>query len=282
MIHKNIQVQSNFHKKPILTDFNFIKNGIKKPVVLFCHGYKGYKDWGAWNLMATEFAKQNIFFAKFSFSHNGGTVKQPIDFPDLKAFGENNFTIELEDLKSVTDFILNHDELQSEIDTNNITLIGHSRGGAIATIYAKEDVRIKNLISWAGVSDFEVRFPTGFKLWWWKLRGVAYIENGRTKQKMPHYIQFYYDFIKNKERFNIQKAVKELKNNHLLIHGTNDVVVKPIESKNVHKWNPKSELFWIENMNHSLGCSHPHTEKEMPLDLKKVVKKTITFIDEQS
>jgi len=281
MIHKNIQVKASLHQKPILTDFNYTKNGQKKPIVLFCHGYKGYKDWGSWNLMATEFARQNFFFAKFSFSHNGGTAEQPIDFPDLKAFGENNFTIELEDLKSVVDFIVNHDELQSEIDIKNITLIGHSRGGAIVTLYANEDARIKNLVSWAGVSDFEVRFPTGFKLWWWKLRGVAYIENGRTKQKMPHYIQFYHDFIKNKERFHIQTAVENLKANHLLVHGIEDVVVKPTESKNVQQWNPKSELFWIENMNHSLGCYQPYTEEEMPSDLKKTVKKTIDFINEQ-
>ena len=73
MVHKNIQVQGK-HKKPILTDLHYTKNGQQKAIVIFCHGYKGYKDWGAWNLMATEFAKQNFFFAKFSFSHNGGTV----------------------------------------------------------------------------------------------------------------------------------------------------------------------------------------------------------------
>lgn len=281
MVHKNIQVQGK-HQKPILTDLHYTKNARKKGVVIYCHGYKGYKDWGAWNLMATEFAKQDFFFAKFSFSHNGGTVKQPIDFPDLKAFGENNFTKELDDLQSVIDFILDHDELQSEIDVDNITLIGHSRGGGIVTLKANEDSRVKNLISWAGVSDFEMRFPTGFKLWWWKLRGVAYVENGRTKQKMPHYISFYHDFIKNKERFNIQKAVEKLTVNHLLVHGTIDDVVKPMESENVKKWNPKCELHWIENMNHALGCSQPYTEKEMPSDLKKVVEKTINFINEQS
>jgi len=58
-------------------------------------------------------------------------------------------------------------------------------------------------------------------------------------------------------------------------------VVKPTESKNVQQWNPKSELFWIENMNHSLGCYQPYTEEEMPSDLKKTVKKTIDFINEQ-
>ncbi|MDO6736491.1 S9 family peptidase [Wenyingzhuangia sp. 2_MG-2023] len=281
MVHKNIQI-AGLHQKPILTDIHYTKNNQKKGIVIFCHGYKGYKDWGAWNLMATEFAKQNFFFVKFSFSHSGGTVKQPIDFPDLKAFGQNSYTKELDDLQSVIDFIVNQEEFADQLDTENITLIGHSRGGGVVTLKTGEDSRIKNVVSWAGLSDLEARFPKGFKLWWWKIRGVGYVVNGRTKQKMPHYISFYKDYVQNKERFNIQKTAQNLNANHLLIHGTNDEVVLPVESENVHKWNPKSTLVWIEKMNHSLGCSQPYTEKEMPEDLKKVVQKTIDFIHAQS
>lgn len=280
MVQKNIQLKGK-HQKPILTDFHYTKNNEKKPVVVFCHGYKGYKDWGAWNLMATEFAKQGFFFVKFSFAYNGGTAAEPIDFPDLKAFGQNTLTKELDDLESVLDEVTKNTNYAEEIDTDNITVIGHSRGGGIVTLKASEDRRIKNVISWAGVSDFGARFPTGFKLFWWKFRGVAYIKNARTKQKMPHYISFYKDFIANKERLDVEKAVKNLKANHLLVHGTNDVVVKPIESENVRKWNPKSELIWVENMNHALGSSQPYTDKQMPKDLQQVVKKSIAFIHEQ-
>lgn len=280
MVQKNVQIPGK-HQKPILTDFHYTKNNQKKPVVVFCHGYKGYKDWGAWNLMATEFAKQGFFFVKFSFAYNGGTITQPIDFPDLKAFGQNTLTKELDDLESVLDEITTNKAFANQIDTNNITVIGHSRGGGIVTLKANEDSRIKNVISWAGVSDFEARFPKGLKLLWWKIRGVAYIKNARTKQKMPHYISFYKDFINHKERLNVEQAVKNLKANHLLVHGTADVVVKPLESENVKKWNPNSKLIWIENMNHALGSSQPYTAKEMPKDLQKVVQKSIDFIHEQ-
>ena len=44
------------------------------------------------------FAASGIAVLKFNFSHNGGTVEQPIDFPDLEAFGHNNYTKELDDL----------------------------------------------------------------------------------------------------------------------------------------------------------------------------------------
>lgn len=281
MIHKNIPLEGR-HVRPIVTDFNYTKDGKKKPVVIFAHGYKGFKDWGAWNLMATEFARQNFFFVKFNFSHNGGTLEQPIDFPDLKAFGKNTYTKELDDLQSVIDYVFKNEEFSSEIDRENVTLIGHSRGGGVVTLKTGEDHRVKNLISWAGLSDLESRFPTGFKFFWWKIRGVGYVKNGRTKQKMPHYYSFYKDFLANKERLNIENAVKKLKANHLLIHGTEDVVVKPVESENVHQWNPKSKLIWIEGMEHALGNSQPYTETKMPQDLQKVVQKTIDFIHEQS
>ena len=34
-----------------------------------------------------------------------GTVQQPIDFPDLEAFGHNNYTKELDDLDQVLNWV---------------------------------------------------------------------------------------------------------------------------------------------------------------------------------
>ena len=56
--------------KPILVDFFYKKESKKMPIIIFCHGYKGFKDWGAWNLVGEEFANKNFFFIKFNFSHN--------------------------------------------------------------------------------------------------------------------------------------------------------------------------------------------------------------------
>ncbi|TNM51591.1 alpha/beta hydrolase, partial [Streptomyces sp. NP160] len=91
MITKN-QILHRKNNKPIVWDAYFKSDGVKKPIVIFCHGYKGFKDWGSWDLVAKTFSNQNLFFVKFNFSHNGGTIDNPIDFPDLKAFSENNYT----------------------------------------------------------------------------------------------------------------------------------------------------------------------------------------------
>ncbi len=270
------------HNKPILTDYFFNKNEKQKPIVIFCHGYKGYKDWGSWNLMAAHFANNDFFFIKFNFSHNGGTIKEPIDFPDLEAFSNNNYSIELDDLQSVIDSVLNNKNFSKEIDKNNVILIGHSRGGGIVTLKASQNPKISKVISWAGISDIEARFPKGKALEEWRKNGVGYVENSRTKQQMPNKFQVYENFIDNKKLLHIQTAVEQLKIPQLIIFGTKDEVVLPIEAENLHKWNPKSTLIGMENMNHGLGNKQPWTENTMPKDMQNVVKKTIEFVNQKN
>ena len=278
-IKKNIVLEKEGNK-PILVDFFYNSSNNKMPVIIFCHGYKGYKDWGAWNLVAKEFANNNFFFLKFNFSHNGGTVENPIDFPDLNAFGNNNFTHELNDIERVLSFMSENTEFSKNIDLTNIFLIGHSRGGGLCAIKASENKQIKGLITWAGVSNFKVRFNEGsqeFKEW--KDKGVKYVQNKRTKQQMPHFFQFYLDFKKNEKRFNIQSAVQNLKIPFLVIHGDNDKSVLQNEGRDLHSWNKNSEFFSVKNGNHTFCSKHPWQEKELPKELKVVTKITMSFIN---
>ncbi len=267
------------HGRPILIDILYKKDNKPKPVIIFCHGYKGFKDWGAWSIMGQEFAKNGFCFIKFNFSFNGGTVEQPIDFPDLEAFGNNNYTKELDDLDSVINWI--HSDLSSKqnLDLKKIALLGHSRGGGIVTIKAEEDSRISKIVSLAGVSDFEKRFPTGKAFEKWKNEGVYYIENGRTKQQMPHFYQFFIDFQKNKERINIKRAASNLRVPHLIIHGNHDTSVSIKEAENLHKWNPKSELIIIAGADHVFGTKHPWNLKGLSKELKLVVKSVLSFLN---
>lgn len=267
------------HQKPIVIDVTYKKNQSNQPIIIFCHGYKGFKDWGAWNLMAKAFADAGFCFVKFNFSHNGGTVNQLIDFPDLEAFGNNNYTKELDDLETVIDWIIETDTLNNIANTNVIVLIGHSRGGGITIIKAEEDARIKKLISLASVSDFANRMGTEKEIEIWKKNGIKHILNGRTKQKMPHYYQFYEDFITNEKRFNIKRAVSNLKIPHLIIHGNNDESVLLEEAEHIHKWNPKSKFQIIDGANHVFGATHPWEQDELPKYLDLVVKNIIAFLN---
>ncbi|NCO62355.1 MAG: alpha/beta hydrolase [Flavobacteriales bacterium] len=275
---KNSLVIQGKHHKPILIDFQYISNGLQKPIIIFCHGYKGFKDWGAWNLMALTFAEAGFCFIKFNFSHNGGTLKEPIDFPDLEAFGNNNYTKELDDLEAVIDWVFNNKGFENETNKKNITLIGHSRGCGIVSIKAEEDSRIKKLITLAGVSDYGVRFPKGNAFEAWKKNGVYKVENARTKQQMPHYFQFYQDFTENEKRLTIKRAVSNLKIPHLIIHGDADTSVSIEEAKKLHEWNPNSTLKIIKDANHVFGASHPWKSSETPQHLSQAIQSIMLFL----
>ena len=278
MIIRKNQILTQDRKKPIVYDVCFQGMENPQPIVIFCHGYKGFKDWGAWDLVAEEFAKAGFCYLKFNFSHNGGTIEQPIDFPDLEAFAENNFSLELDDLDRILNLVESHNEnLPNNIST--ISLIGHSRGGGIVLIKGKEDSRISKVVTWAGVSDFKGRFQEGTQNFEdWKESGITYVENSRTKQLLPHNFQFYKDFKENEERFSIKNAVKDLKIPQLIVHGNDDPTVSIKEAEKIHSWNPKSELIIIENTDHVFNANHPWESKTLPKELKTVVDCTIHFL----
>ncbi|MBA6156008.1 alpha/beta fold hydrolase [Tenacibaculum sp. S7007] len=277
-IQKNI-VLERIDKKPILIDVFFLKETINQPVVVFCHGYKGFKDWGAWNLMAESIAKAGFCFVKFNFSHNGGTIEDPIDFPDLEAFGNNNYTKELQDLNDVLDWVQDHFKENKSIDTNNINLIGHSRGGGISIIKASENSRINKLITLASISDFGKRTATVGDLEEWKKTGVKYVVNGRTKQQMPHYYQFYKDFKENEERLHIESAEKKLNIPHLIIHGDKDTSISIDEAKELHQWSSKSKLEIIPDADHVFNVKHPWNESVLSNELEEAIKVVLAFLN---
>ena len=259
-------------EKNILADITYQNDVESTGVVIFCHGYKGYKDWGSWNLVADEFASKGFTFMKFNFSHNGGTLENPIDFPDLKAFGYNTYSKEVEDLNSVIEW--SHNEFGEPI-----SIIGHSRGGGIVTLVGGSNSNVSNVISWAAVADFKERFPVGEKLQEWKDKGVNYVVNGRTKQEMPHYFSFYESFMKNEGNLTISKAAKNMRIPHLIIHGDNDEAVLVQDARRLCAFNPEAELEIISDANHTFGSKHPWNERFLPDSLGEVVDKTINFIN---
>ena len=264
--------------KPILIDATFKANAQAKQVVVFCHGFKGFKDWGPFNKIANHFADNDIVFVKFNFSFNGTTTNDPVNFCDLKAFGNNNFCKELDDLSLVLDWIENCQELKGEIDTSKISLFGHSRGGSIVMLKTAEDRRVGKVISWASPSNFLERLPKKEKLVKWKELGVAYIYNGRTKQNMPMYFQFYENCIKFAKRLNIQNAVSKMSIPHLLVHGNEDPTVLLSEAVNIKSWNPDIDLHIIDGANHVLGGFHPYALEKFPKDLQEAIDVTIKFL----
>ncbi len=276
---KNLII-SGSASKPIALDVFYNDKNDKKPVVIFAHGFNGFKDWGNADIIANKFAEAGFVFVKFNFSHNGTSPQQPEEFVDLEAFGNNNYSKQLYDLNAVVDWVCDiTNEHNSVIDVNNINLIGQSMGGGISILHSARDNRIKKLITWAAIS--ECKTPWGQwsaeKMQDWKTSGVQYYLNGRTKQEMPLYYQLHEDYLQNETALNIEKAISSLQIPLLICHGTKDSSVPIEKAYQLLKWQPAAQLFTVES-DHVFGRTHPWVGNELPKAMHAVVEKSLSFL----
>src|ERR1700679_2535980 len=101
MIKKETYTIPGAKGRGMLMDLTFDDTHKNAPLVIFAHGFKGFKDWGTHNLVANYFAEHGYRFLKFNFSHNGTTADKPVDFTDLIPFADNTFSLKLAVLKVV-------------------------------------------------------------------------------------------------------------------------------------------------------------------------------------
>jgi pimeloyl-ACP methyl ester carboxylesterase len=240
-------------------------------LIIFVHGFMGFKDWGAWHLVQEYFTEKGYAFCKFNLSHNGGTVQNGIDFPDEESFARNTYSFEVNDITCISKQIIPYFEKTPEIH-----LIGHSRGGGAALLAAKE-IGSKTISLWASISSIASRFPSNETLNKWKEDGIRYVENSRTKQSLPQYFSLFQDFQENNKRLDIEIAARSLECAVSVFHGKQDKSVDLSEGRSLAKW-LNVDLFILENADHVFGAKHPWKEKQLPIALKNLCAETCLFL----
>ena len=274
---ENIKIK-NQDGNTINMDFRYPeKTDSKLPLLLFCHGFKGFKDWGCFPYMFDTFANQNIFTVSFNFSLNGTDNEKanPFEFERLDNFAINTFSKELDDLGCVIDYL----EMQQEnynYDFDKLILAGHSRGGGIAILKAAEDKRIKKLVVLASVSDF-YRYGEETKRIW-RERGFIEVLNTRTKQKMRMNLSLLEDLKQNRNRLDVKKALGRIEVPVLIVHGSEDMAVDAGEAETIYnglKSKELSTLKILKNTGHTFGAVHPFSGTTVPLDT--VINEVVSF-----
>lgn len=257
--------------KTIYGDCTYDDKITNQDTIIFIHGFKGFKDWGAHHLLASFFASKGYRYIKFNLSHSGVTAKNTNDVTDMETFAANTISKELTDVAAVINYVA------ANWPATSINLIGHSRGGGLAIIQAAKDQRIHKLITWSAIADFS-------SLWKkeqekeWAATGQIFVENARTKEKMPLNSTLLDDFNQNKEKLNIIAAAKKIHIPWLILHGDDDVNVPFSVAQQLAQKQLKAKIQKIAGANHVYGASHPYTAGQLPEHLQEVAEKTLAFL----
>lgn len=277
MIKQNITLPSRHNNKTITGDIRWQENGELKPLIVFVHGFKGFKDWGHFNLLADYFAQQGFVYAKLNLSHNGTSPENLTEFTDLEAFANNNFSIELDDLGDFIDLVLDEDSpYLSEIMPDKLFLLGHSRGGGLAILKAQEDERVKAVATLAPIHNLKKRWSPEV-LEQWKNDGFLTVINSRTGQELKMNYQIVEDTLNNYLRLDIPNAIHNMKIPLFVAHGTNDETL-PVESVHeIKTWKEDAVLKIVAGADHTFGGYHPYHGAGLPEDSLTIANRIKDF-----
>ncbi len=265
-------------KLPIYYDLFIpgVDSGSALPVILFVHGFKGFKDWGAFPDLYEELARAGFAVVAFNLSLNGvGSGMTEFDEPEL--FRRETFSQDLADIGSVIEAIKNK-EIASEkavMDTDRMGILGHSRGGHTAVVAAAEYSEIQCLVTWSAVADYNKRWSDQM-IKDWKTKGYTEITNSRTGQVLPLDKIVYDDAMENADNLIAINRVKELYIPSMFIAGKSDETVPYSESEKLFRASPASdkEIRLIENAGHTFEISHPFTDNEFPPEFNEALDLT--------
>jgi dienelactone hydrolase len=275
MIRKSFNLINSSEEK-IQGDLRYREGAKNAPVIVICHGFKGFKDWGFFPVLAERLADDGYVTITFNFSRNG-IGADPNNFTELEQFAKNTYSHELSDLKAVINTVSSGEVGKNIIDPEKIGLLGHSRGGGITLLYASEDERIQCVATWSAIAKVERYSDEVIKQW--EKQGFIEIENKRTNQMMRINKEFLTDIKKNGKKLNILKAASKINIPVLIIHGDNDESVPVSEANEIYeKLNGYgNELEIIEGGTHTFGIRH-QVEGVTP-EFETVVDLTEIFFD---
>jgi len=267
------------HGRPFAADATWQPTGQAQPVLVFVHGFKGFKDWGHFGLLARFFAEQGFVFVKLNLSHNGVVVGGTGDLEDLEAFGHNNFSLELDDLGQLLDALHTPGATPLPADALDLTrlyLVGHSRGGALVLLKAAEDPRVAAVATWAAVASLHPRWPAEV-LTQWQRDGVLHVPNARTGQQLPMYYQIAEDFYKNRARLDLPALLPGLRQPVLLLHGDQDETVPLAAVHQLQAGQPTAEVVVVPGAGHMFGGAHPWAGPALPPQAQLIAEHTASF-----
>lgn len=238
----------------ILVDVRAASRTAPQPAVLLLHGFKGFKDYAFLPIFAERLARAG--FAGINVSVSGAGVDAAGDFTRLERFASNTYSKELDDLAAVVQ-ALQRGEL-GVVPPSSIGVVGHSRGGGMALLLARETPAIGAVASWAGIG--KVRRHSDAELEAWRRLGTIKVLHERLRIHLPLHFDVVTDCLANEHgRLDIAEAARGLACPWLQVHGTADATVPFAEAERLAEdaGAALTERLHLDGADHVFGTKHP-------------------------
>ncbi|RIX53161.1 alpha/beta hydrolase [Paenibacillus nanensis] len=221
------------------------ENGVRKPIVVVAHGFRGFQDWGFWPDVTDRFASRGYYTVSFDFSRIAAKEEGLDDGRVARASTQSQDVLDIEAvIRLIGEGRL---PLQEEADSNRVALLGHSRSGGSGILYASENPeQVDAVIVWNG--------------------GPAPAKSSKEPDLTPVQLAVALDYEANPERFDIASRFQELSQPALIVQGDSDSERLLAFVDRLKELAPHQSYVSIQGANHTFGAVHPYEGSNEGLD----------------
>ncbi|MFI5252085.1 MAG: alpha/beta hydrolase family protein [Bacteroidota bacterium] len=253
-IHHDVLSFLTADKNPIEGDLRYPDSDQPLPLIVICHSFMAFKDWGFFPYMGTYLARAGFATFTFNFSYNG-LEKSGERITNFDKFERNTFTRELDDCHTIITGFTKGGVKNDVVDPRKIIFLGHSRGAGIAIVAASRYYEIKALVSLSPIATFD-RWTDHQKRNWRKY-GYLPLASDSSVSPLKLGIGVLKDLEWNGKEINITDAASKLALPWLIMHGKMDITVSPREAEQLYASADKTttELILLDKIGHLYNAS---------------------------
>ncbi len=235
--------------------------GDDRPAVVICHGFKGFKNWGFFPVIAEQLARAGFSAVSFNFS-GSGVGEDGETFSEPERFAHVTYSAEVRDMDQILAALADG---SVGLAPSAIGVLGHSMGGGVAVLQTAGDQRVGALVTWAATARFG-------RLWRpeqvpdWRRTGTLDVMNQRTGEILPLATDILDDLERNSVRLDVGRAAAQVRVPWLIAHGSADESVPVDDARALHEANPRSELLLLDDAGHTFGIKHPWSGSSKAFD----------------
>ena len=238
-------------------------------ILVICHGFKGYKDYGFFPHLAQAAAQTGLTSHRFNFSHSGMTPQiETFERPDL--FEQDTWATQVEDLHRIIAYVGSQSEAP-------IVLFGHSRGGITCLLAAAQPTRpVAGIIVAAAPHEACHLDPDQQQLL--RTAGRLPSPSARTGQILYVGRSWLDEIERDPAASDPVTAITKVGRPRLLIYGEKDPTVPLASMKTLQAAAPDSATLLIPNASHTFNCPNPlPLDQSPPPPTQALIDATIAF-----